>query len=139
MLDVIKLAAYVILHFPVKEKRCGISGMAWSRVRDSSFCLLSKMSEVCVPYAIFHHIAGSPVDEFKSEEVRCFIACLDGLIEAPRSESTRQLLPWKLWETYGAYFHALRINALMIIGKKEIRAKDLSKWLWLKAVKIMLC
>ena len=35
--------------------------------------------------------------------------------------------PWQLWEVFGAYFHALRINSLIIVGHSVVEVKQLFK------------
>ncbi|KAH9081413.1 hypothetical protein LEN26_021296 [Aphanomyces euteiches] len=123
--DFIKLAVYSVSGVPVDKSDTVVGGMKWSRVRDSSLCLLTDDSEVLIPYAIFHRIARLIPDQYSNAE-GCFIACVQGLIEKVDS-LIYDKAPWSLWEVFGAYFHALRINAMIIVGKPVVKVSELFK------------
>ncbi|KAF0714876.1 hypothetical protein As57867_003635, partial [Aphanomyces stellatus] len=121
--DFINLCGYSVAGVSVLKSDTVVGGMKWSRVRDSSLCLLTDDSEVLIPYAIFHQIARLIPDQYSNAE-GCFIACVQGLIEKVDS-LIYDKAPWALWEVFGAYFHALRINAMIIIGKPVVKVSEL--------------
>jgi hypothetical protein len=74
---------------------------------------------VQVPYALFVKIANLTIaesDEIKTSEQQAFV---ETVIELHRSIDALlyDLQPWQLWEKFGAYFYALRINSFLILGK----------------------
>ncbi|KAI9346281.1 hypothetical protein BDR26DRAFT_916685 [Obelidium mucronatum] len=124
-IDLIKLAAYSVSGIPVEKTSKVIAGMKWSRIRDSSLCLLTDNSEVLIPYAIFHRIGRLiPNNYFNAE--RCFIECVQGLIEKVDS-LIYDKAAWALWEVFGAYFHSLRINAMLIVASPVVKLSTLFK------------
>ena len=129
-IDFVYLAAYSISGVPVVLVEKVIHNMKWSRVRDSSLCLLNENSEVLIPYAIMHLVAKLNIDQFlghvQYDAIRCLILCLKGLIEKV-DLMVYDKAPWKLWEVFGAYFHALRINSMIIVGKKILKLFELFK------------
>lgn len=125
-LDFVTLCAYSISGKGVDLSDKDIGGMKWSRVRDSSLCIISDSLEVLIPYAIVHRVASFSVSNFEADAIKCFIICVQGLIEKV-DNLIYDKEPWQLWEVFGAYFHALRINAFLIIGKDTIKVSDLFK------------
>ena len=125
-IDFVNLVAYAISGFKVDESARVINNMSWSRVRDSSLCLLNIDYEVLIPYAILHRISEYPVQLFQDNAVRCLILCIRGLIEKV-DELIYDKAPWQLWEVFGAYFHALRINSIIIVGRSVGKVKRLFK------------
>ncbi|KAI9324154.1 hypothetical protein BDR26DRAFT_882302, partial [Obelidium mucronatum] len=124
-IDLIKLAAYSVSGIPVEKTSKVIGGIKWSRIRDSSLCLLTDNSEVLIPYAIFHRIGRLiPNNYFNAE--RCFIECVQGLIEKVDS-LIYDKAAWALWEVFGAYFHSLRINAMLIVASPVVKLSTLFK------------
>ncbi|KAF0698997.1 Aste57867_10419 [Aphanomyces stellatus] len=123
--DLIKLAAYCVSGVAVDKSSKSVGGMKWSRLQDSSLCLLTEKSEVTIPYAILHRIGNLIPNEYLDPE-RSFIECVQGLIDKVDSRIYDKP-PWALWEVFGAYFHALRINAMIIIGKPVVMVSELFK------------
>ncbi|KAI3643840.1 hypothetical protein MP228_010004 [Amoeboaphelidium protococcarum] len=122
----IKLAAYALSGQQVDEELTDINGMSWSRVRDSSLCILSDSCEVMIPYAILHRISKYPPNQFHDNNVRCLICCIKGLVDKV-DMLIYDKTPWQLWEVFGAYYHALRINSLLIVGRPIVQVKELFK------------
>ena len=128
-IDFVKLAAYAIsgLRVDLEDKKIG--GMKWSRVRDSSLCLVNDDFEVMIPYAILHQLAFFSPESFGNdftEAIGNFILCIRGLIEKV-DKLIYDKAPWQLWEVFGAYYHALRINSFIIVGSSEVEVKQLFK------------
>ncbi|KAF0718239.1 Aste57867_1808 [Aphanomyces stellatus] len=123
--DLLKLAAYCVSGVVVEKSSQSVGGLKWSRLQDTSLCLLNEKSEVTIPYAIFRRIGQLIPNEYSDPE-RCFIECVLGLIDKVDSRIYDKP-PWALWEVFGAYFHALRINAMMIIGKPVVTLSELFK------------
>jgi hypothetical protein len=100
--------------------------VSWARLRDSSVCLIDDSGAVSIPYAMFHLIANWEISAFKDEAYKAFVSTLKSLIEkVDNLESDKA--PWQLWEVFGAHFHALRINALIILKFEKVALLDLFK------------
>ena len=125
-INFIKLVAYAIAGQEVDEEVAVINDMSWSRVRDSSLCLLNDDHEVLIPYAILHRISEYPLHLFQDNAICCLILCIQGLIEKV-DELIYDKAPWQLWEVFGAYYHALRINSLIIVDRSVVKVKQLFK------------
>jgi hypothetical protein len=91
----------------------------WSRIRDTGFCDIVS-GRVIVPYIVFYLLARKSVriDLAVSPEQRCFQQALL-LMNLDVDAVLFSTPPWLLWEKFGAYYHALRINALLIVGTSE--------------------
>ena len=117
--DLLYLAA-----FSISGRSIGIRSfrdkVSWSRLRDSSVCVIDDDGRVSVPYALFLLIADSTASDFGKEEERDFIRTLQSLIGKVDDMVYGSPNAWQLWEAFGAHFHALRINALMILGDTEL-------------------
>ncbi|KAG9405244.1 hypothetical protein AC1031_004352 [Aphanomyces cochlioides] len=100
--DFIKLAGYSVAGVSVDDSATVVGGMAWSRVEDSSLCLLTDDSEVLIPYAIFHRIGRFIPGQYSDAE-GCFIACVQGLIEKVDA-LIYDKAPWALWEVFALIF-----------------------------------
>ena len=123
-IDFIHLASFAISGIPVNLAEKKIHDMKWSRVRDSSLCLLNEDRQVILPYAIIRLVAGYTPDGYSCEAIEAFIICLRGLIDKVDA-LIYDKAPWQLWEVFGAFYHALRINALIIISGSNCQVKKL--------------
>ncbi|RKP18705.1 hypothetical protein ROZALSC1DRAFT_22966, partial [Rozella allomycis CSF55] len=124
-IDFIKLAAFSFSGLKVVLNSKVIENLSWARLRDSSVCLINDSdSRISIPYAIIHEIASYKPAEFSSRVIKRFIECLKGLVEKV-DLLMYDKSPWQLWEVFGAYFHALRINAFLIIGRTTVKAREL--------------
>jgi hypothetical protein len=135
--DKLKLAAYSISALTVNPSHFFSSEVKWSKLRDSSICLLVKQDDnldksesfyVQIPYSLFIHIADhieakTPI--FSSEQ-RAFIETIKELHYKVDS-LLFDLQPWQLWEKFGAYFYALRMNAFLILGKSCVSIGEFLK------------
>ncbi|KAH9145158.1 hypothetical protein AeRB84_010926 [Aphanomyces euteiches] len=122
-IDFIKLAAFYVSGVQVNNASRVVGGMKWSRMQDCGLCLLTDDSKVTIPYAIFHRI-GRLVPSQYSEAEGCFITCVRGLIRKVDCLIYDKQIG-ALWKVFGAHFHALRINAFIIIGQPVINLSDL--------------
>jgi hypothetical protein len=119
----VMLAAYSISAFKIFEGDKNIGGISWKRLRDGGVCLLND-GIVTVPYPIIHQIYYYNPRSDDSEAIVCFISCVKDLVDKIDTQLYDKTA-WMLWEDFGAYFHALRINAFLIIRKYEIKVKEL--------------
>jgi hypothetical protein len=100
--------------------------VSWTRLQDSSVCLIDDSDAVSIPYAMFHLIANWNISDFNEDALQAFVVTLKNLIDKV-DNLVYDKAPWQLWEVFGAHFHALRINALMILGSKEVALSELFK------------
>ena len=131
--SLIKLVAWAMSGLPVKKVDCPelkiwakekaaegylTSAYTWQRLADKGVCLLNELGDqhyVQVPYCVFKLASdiGRGFRGTKPEE--CLLQNLRILSEHV-DRYTYATEPWQLWEVFGACFHALRINALQILG-----------------------
>ena len=124
-LDFIELAAFSVSGKVITLSDKRIHGMTWARVRDSSLCLISPRYDVMIPYAIFHRVANIVLtDDTYNMAVLSFVLCVQELVREV-DHRIYDKAPWQLWETFGAYFHALRINSLLIVGLSVVDVRML--------------
>ena len=121
--DYIKFAAYSVSGISVNMSD-SVGHTKWSVARDTSLCLINDFSQVFIPYAIFHFIAKITPGSTYSDAEKCFIHCVKGLINKVDSLMYEKPL-WALWEVFGAYFHALRINSMIIVGRPVLQLSEL--------------
>lgn len=69
-------------------------------------------------------VARFNTDSYSKEAEKCLIKCLKVLYDEVDSQLYRQS-PWVLWEMFGACYHALRINSLLIFGKDRVKISTL--------------
>lgn len=119
--DLLKLAAYSLSSLPVCTESNDIDGYKWSRLRDSSLCLLID-DRVVVPYALLLRV--SQVCTFQNLAEQNFLDVLKRMHKHV-DELAYDLQPWQLWEKFGAYFYALRINSLIVLGKTNVSVPQL--------------
>lgn len=102
------------------------SDYSWQRLADMGVCLLNELDVsdgqeveyyVQVPYCVFRLASkiGKGFEGTKPEE--CLLQNLR-ILSKHVDRYTYATEPWQLWEVFGACFHALRINALQILGKR---------------------
>ncbi|KAI3632076.1 hypothetical protein MIR68_009912 [Amoeboaphelidium protococcarum] len=128
-IDFVRLAAFALSGQPVVLNDKQIGGIKWSRLRDSSVCLINDDNQVMIPYTLLRIVAQYSKVSFGNEysdAIGCMIACLKGLIEKV-DQLIYDKAPWQLWEVFGAYYHALRINSLIIVSGSQCRVSDLLK------------
>lgn len=119
--QLVRLTAFAVLGRPVDPQSTFDGILKWSRLRDSSLCLLiprdslkPEEHDLRVPYALLDNI-GSRRDKMTSEAQRNFANALKDMRE--EVDSTMSILqPWQSWEMFGACFYAVRINALLALG-----------------------
>eukprot|EP00919_Chromeraceae_sp_WS-2016_P018853 GHVR01044839.1.p1 GENE.GHVR01044839.1~~GHVR01044839.1.p1 ORF type:complete len:357 (+),score=11.53 GHVR01044839.1:503-1573(+) len=123
--DWILLVAWACSGRTVRSSDEGPGGLPWSRIRDSSLCLLEK-GRVIIPYGIVR---------FVSEEMSATTPAAKALLEnlLYLQEHVDNMVydsePWHLWEVFGAVFHAARINSLQIVDPEttKVRFSDICK------------
>ncbi|EPZ34850.1 hypothetical protein O9G_001981 [Rozella allomycis CSF55] len=121
-IEFIKLAAYSFSGLKVVLNSKDIGNLSWAHL-EGSVCLINDNC-ISIPYAIVRRIAGYDSIDFTDRAVKCFIECLKGLVETV-DKLMYEKSPWQLWGVFGAYLHALRINALLIIGKDTVKVREL--------------
>eukprot|EP00732_Lithocolla_globosa_P002421 Lithocolla_globosa_v1_NODE_1577_length_2471_cov_446.691639.p1 type:complete len:745 gc:universal NODE_1577_length_2471_cov_446.691639:92-2326(+) len=110
-----RLVAFALSGKKVVEGSIGVGGLTWSRIRDSSLCLLED-DRVIIPYAIIHKVASYSTPSSLTLATRLFIRTIASLVKKVDG-LVYDCPPWQLWENFGAHFHAARINALQILGE----------------------
>ncbi len=119
-LALIEVVAWAFSGQPV-DIRTKVQGFAWTRLRDGGLCLIDDSGRVSVPYVLVTRVASMDSDEWNDRlAIRCFIQALEGLQEEVDMQFYRHE-PWHLWELFGAFYHAARINALQITGKAVVK------------------
>ncbi len=99
-----------------------VQGFSWTRLRDGGLCLIDGENCVSVPYVLVSRVASMDSDIWpENPACQYLIEALDGLRDGVDEQFYRHE-PWHLWELFGAYFHAARINALQVIGKRVMKA-----------------
>ncbi|RKP17013.1 hypothetical protein ROZALSC1DRAFT_31147 [Rozella allomycis CSF55] len=121
-IEFIKLAAYSFSGLKVVLNSKDIGNLSWAHL-EGSVCLINDNC-ISIPYAIVRRMAGYDSIDFTDRAVKCFIECLKGLVETV-DKVMYEKSPWQLWGVFGAYLHALRINALLIIGKDTVKVREL--------------
>jgi hypothetical protein len=100
---------------------------SWRDLRDSCLCITSKESGgyVTIPYIVFYQVGTStePLDAL-SEPEQFLVLTIKQMI-SDVDERIAKEDPWKLWEVFGAYFYALRINSLMVLGHTRIELRQI--------------
>ncbi|KAI3631739.1 hypothetical protein MIR68_010212 [Amoeboaphelidium protococcarum] len=127
--DCVALAAYEFSRRAIDLYDIKIGGKYLYRICDRQLCLVNQSGEVVIPYAIFRHLAGYRFSFFEhqcTEAIGCFIACIDQFIDKV-DEKMYDKAPWQFWEVFGAYYHALLINSLIIVGYTEVQVNRLFK------------
>jgi hypothetical protein len=127
-IDFIVLAAYSLSGTSVEMNGLFNGKVSWSRLRDSSVCLIDDASKVVIPYALYHLIASHDFIQFKDLkkdiEIKYLLLTLKSMF-LKVDELIYDKAPWQLWEVFGAHYHALRINALLILGIDQLLLSEL--------------
>jgi hypothetical protein len=132
--DLILLCAYAFSNKEVMEEHsCPFSSQkgswTWSKIRDTGYCTLVEspsktLFKVAVPYVILHVLASTQENSQLLPAYRAFHATVNMLLSLVDTKLYSSD-PWQLWEFFGACFHALRINALLIVGDNQGKFSDL--------------
>eukprot|EP01031_Cornospumella_fuschlensis_P026089 gene26089-31505_t len=108
--------------------------LTWNQLADVGLLQLQPLpalssnllvSKVDVPIAALLTLVASTEEDFDVSKPYqwLFVCSLRGIIDL--NVKYVHLEPWQQWEVFGAHFHALRINAFMVIGRTSIPLKDL--------------
>jgi len=125
--EIILIVAYSLSGTLVPGDGAPIRQLKWTRLRDSSVCLLEPVKHlyrVILPYCIIRLCSALPENDISTTAGSCFVRTLNQLTEK-LDEQVYEIPPWMLWEKFGALFHACRINALQIIGKTTVPFTDI--------------
>ncbi|KAF0701561.1 Aste57867_7999 [Aphanomyces stellatus] len=121
----LRLAAFALSGRLVQPDELFDDKLTWSRLRDSSLCLLTPRSdrgyEIVVPYSLFRNIN---VPRSLSQAEVFFASAIVDMREFVDSKLF-DIPPWKSWEVFGACFYALRINALLFLGHSTVKLGSL--------------
>ncbi|KAF4032786.1 hypothetical protein GN244_ATG15296 [Phytophthora infestans] len=125
----VRLAAFAVSGLTVNPIDTIDGRLKWSRLRDSSLCLLSPREysnpaacDVRVPYPLLANIGSTKTLATRAEQA--FATALDDMSEMVDS-TMFALQPWQSWEIFGACFYAVRINALLVLGHSTVKLRDL--------------
>ncbi len=98
-----------------------VQGFSWTRLPDGGLCLIDGSGRVSVPYVLVTRVAKMNSYQWNDNPaIRCFIQALEGLQDEVDMQFYRHE-PWHLWELFGAFYHAARINALQVIGESVVK------------------
>jgi hypothetical protein len=123
-LALIEVVAWAFSGQPV-DLRAKVQGFSWTRLRDGGLCLIDDSGRVAVPYVLVTRVAKMDSDERNDKlAIRYFIQALEGLQDEVDVQFYRHE-PWHLWELFGAFYHAARINALQVIGKSVMKFSEI--------------
>lgn len=89
----------------------------FTRVFDEDYRMI-------LPYAIVHWLARIDLKDIKDESSSYLVRCIKEFIGKVDDKISNEE-PWKFWATFGAYFHAFRINSLLVIGWKTAKIQEL--------------
>ena len=98
----------------------------WRQLCDTGVCLLVERGGayyVDVPYCVLSSCASSVDSTFSEKVFARSISALSSKVD----NHLFALEPWQLWEKFGACFHALRINALLVVEGKDDMVCPLSE------------
>ncbi|KAF4032782.1 hypothetical protein GN244_ATG15289 [Phytophthora infestans] len=125
----VRLAAFAVSGLTVNPFSTIDGRLKWSRLRDSSLCLLSPREysncvayDVRVPYPLLATIGSTKPLATRAEQA--FAAALNDMSEMVDSTMFALQL-WQSWEMFGACFYAVRINALLVLGHSTVKLGDL--------------
>jgi hypothetical protein len=95
----------------------------WRHLADMGLCTLDELdnahSIVGIPYCVFRIASDLHDHEVEGVVEKALLQNLQWLGKHVDSV-TYELEPWQLWERFGACFHAMRINSLIIVrGDKD--------------------
>jgi hypothetical protein len=95
----------------------------WRHLADMGVCTLDELDKthfiVGIPYCVFRIASGLYDHEVEGAVEKALLQNLQWLDKHVDSV-TYELEPWQLWEKFGACFHAMRINSLIIVrGDKD--------------------
>jgi hypothetical protein len=137
------IAAYAITAQAVKvsgSMTVGSKAVSWKKLADSGICMLEPLGDsanyrVVVPYSAFRHCGqfDAMTTNSLSAPHRYLSKCLQYMMNHV-DKIVYDCEPWQLWETFGACFHAARINSFLVLGETVVSARssrgnvDLSKW-----------
>jgi hypothetical protein len=97
-----------------------VQGFSWTRLRDGGLCLINDNGRVSVPYVLVTRVASMNSYQWNEKPaIRYLIETLRGL-QLEVDEQFYRHEPWHLWELFGAFDHAARINALQVIGESVV-------------------
>ncbi|KAG1705589.1 hypothetical protein DVH05_003276 [Phytophthora capsici] len=121
--QLVRLAAFAVSGQTVYPHETFGNDMKWSRLRDTSLCLLvprktSTAWDVHIPYSLLH-IIGNRAEEMAIGAERDFATALMDMGNMVDREMF-DLQPWQSWEVFGACFYAVRINALLVLGHSTV-------------------
>ena len=97
----------------------GIKGLKWGRLFDEGLCMLLPNGQLGIPYCVFRLAAG--MDDAPSWEpaLKCLLQNLKYL-KANVDDALFDNEPWYSWEKFGACFHAMRVNSLLVLGHDAV-------------------
>ena len=123
----VRLAAFAVSGRLVAPTGSFDESWKWSRLRDSSLCLLIPRArgacDVRVPYALLAYL-GSRLEALATQAEEAFASAL-WVMRTEVDEAMFNVQPWQSWEMFGACFYAVRINALLVLGHSTMTLEEL--------------
>jgi hypothetical protein len=128
------IAAYAITGQAVQVSDVldvGSETRSWRKLADSGICMLEPIVDdpryrVVVPYCAFRHCGQIANLTARSLPLphRYLSKCLRYMLKHV-DKRVYDCEPWQLWETFGACFHAARINSFQVLGVTQVNASRL--------------
>jgi hypothetical protein len=124
------IAAYAITGQAVKvggSVTVRSKAVSWKKLADSGICMLEPHGDtanyrVVVPYCALRHCG--EFDRLETNKLplphRYLSRCLHYMLEHVDNK-VYDCEPWQLYETFGACFHAARINSFQILGETSLK------------------
>ena len=97
----------------------GIRNLKWGRLFDEGLCMLLPDGQLGIPYCVFRLAAGMDAAPSWKPALKCLLQNLKYL-KANVDNVLFDNEPWYSWEKFGACFHAMRVNSLLLLGHTAV-------------------
>ncbi|KAL3659399.1 hypothetical protein V7S43_015670 [Phytophthora oleae] len=126
--QLVRLAAFAVSGRQVQQRDKFDVHFKWSKLRDSSLCLLNPsgrygVCDVQVPYALLRSI-GLRRNAMATDAEKSFATALMDTRDLV-DKTLFDLDPWQSWGMFRACFYAVRINALLVLGHSTVTLGEL--------------
>eukprot|EP00978_Attheya_sp_CCMP212_P028891 scaffold100981_cov55-Attheya_sp.AAC.3 len=127
------IAALAITNTAVKEDDSVTvreESWSWTKLVDTGVCILEPLAigeyHIVVPYSVFRHCGqfGALTTNSLPVSHQYLSKCLNYMMTHVDNR-VYDCEPWQLWETFGACFHAARINSFLVLGETVVSVSRL--------------
>lgn len=125
--DFLKIVAVSINSVPICPYDCSvIESLTWEQLANRGVCQISLDNRIEVSYAflfvLFQQSIQNSLRDVSLCELYLWKALRKVIVDLPVASD---LESWQKWERFGAYYHAIRINALLVLGEQKICLRQL--------------